>query len=330
MKQNVMKVGFAMLLCGVMSLGAMGCAYAATGSDVVSGATPAAGMQQGQMKQRGGPNLDSLVAAGTITQVQKDAIDTAMKAGRESQKKIDAILAELVTAGTITQSQSDAVLKAMTPNGTAPDAGGQGKSPLAALVTAGTITQEQCDAIEAAMKPSGATKTAPGDALTALVTAGTITEAQKTAVESAMKRPDAGQQSQQPGNASGAAAVPAEKSSSAGIAVSINGKAVSGTVAPYVDQNSRTMIELRSVAEALGAELAWDSETQTVTLTANGNVVKIKINQPQYSVNGSAKTMDTAAVIKGGRTMVPVRVVSEALGSTVSYDSATKTVLITQ
>ncbi len=89
------------------------------------------------------------------------------------------------------------------------------------------------------------------------------------------------------------------------------------------------MIELRSVAEAIGAEIGWDGETQTVSLTLEDETIDIQIGQKKYSLNGSHKDMDTEAVIVDGRTMVPVRVVAEALGAEVGWNAETKTVELT-
>jgi len=114
------------------------------------------------------------------------------------------------------------------------------------------------------------------------------------------------------------------------ITVEINGVEVISDVKAFVDGNNRTMIELRSVAEALGADIGWNSDTKTVSLILDVEVVEIQIGQANYKLNGAYKEMDTAAVIEDGRTMVPVRVVSEALGATVTWEAETKTVVITQ
>lgn len=114
-----------------------------------------------------------------------------------------------------------------------------------------------------------------------------------------------------------------------GISVTLNGQEVKSDVRAYVDGNSRTMIELRSVAEALGAEIGWDGETQTVSLTLDDETIDIQIGQKKYSLNGSRKDMDTEAVIVDGRTMIPVRVVAEALGAEVGWNAETKTVELT-
>ncbi|HHX60519.1 MAG TPA: copper amine oxidase N-terminal domain-containing protein [Epulopiscium sp.] len=55
------------------------------------------------------------------------------------------------------------------------------------------------------------------------------------------------------------------------------------------------------------------------------------IGKSNYTVNGEEKTMDTPAYISGGRTMLPVRYVADALGvdpSQILWDGPTKTVTI--
>ncbi|HEX9059922.1 MAG TPA: copper amine oxidase N-terminal domain-containing protein, partial [Clostridia bacterium] len=47
-----------------------------------------------------------------------------------------------------------------------------------------------------------------------------------------------------------------------------------------------------------------------------------------YDLNGQKKQMDTAAMLKDGRTFVPARYVAEAFGATVRWDSAIRTVYI--
>ncbi len=92
---------------------------------------------------------------------------------------------------------------------------------------------------------------------------------------------------------------------------------------PYVDENNRTLIPVRFVTEQLGAAVSWDGPTNTATIEKNGTKVDITIGSRTLKVtkNGraSAVEMDTAAVNKDGRTMVPIRFVVEALGGFVDY-----------
>lgn|SRR5680860_342984 len=133
-------------------------------------------------------HLDSLLAAGTITKVQEDAIQAALKTtmttpNGEAQNGHQGGLKALVTVGTITQAQADAITAAMTTAVKGPDGV---KTALDALVTAGTITQVQADTIQTAMTSRGAFNKGDNDglktALDSLVTAGTITQAQEDAI----------------------------------------------------------------------------------------------------------------------------------------------------
>ncbi|HYF92985.1 MAG TPA: stalk domain-containing protein [Symbiobacteriaceae bacterium] len=48
----------------------------------------------------------------------------------------------------------------------------------------------------------------------------------------------------------------------------VNGQEVTLDVAPFVDENSRTLVPVRFVSEQMGAAVGWDGPTQTVTVTA--------------------------------------------------------------
>jgi hypothetical protein len=54
--------------------------------------------------------------------------------------------------------------------------------------------------------------------------------------------------------------------------------------------------------------------------------VQLTIGSKTMVVNGVAITMDVAPEIQAGRTMLPFRWVATALGASVGWDEATKTV----
>ncbi len=101
----------------------------------------------------------------------------------------------------------------------------------------------------------------------------------------------------------------------------INDKKATIDAAPIV-KNDRTFVPFRALAEAFGAEVAYDEATQAVTAELNGVKVVMTIGSATYTVNGAEKTMDVAPFINGSRTMVPVRFVAEAFGIKVipTYD----------
>jgi hypothetical protein len=55
----------------------------------------------------------------------------------------------------------------------------------------------------------------------------------------------------------------------------------------------------------------------------------LQIGSSTLTVNGEIKTLDSLPVIKNGRTLLPIRVVVEALGGTIGWDSTTKKVTVT-
>ncbi|NLT20459.1 MAG: copper amine oxidase N-terminal domain-containing protein [Syntrophomonadaceae bacterium] len=100
--------------------------------------------------------------------------------------------------------------------------------------------------------------------------------------------------------------------------------------APYI-KNGRTFVPYRYLAYALGvaeADVVWDAAAKTVTVTKGDTVVVATIGSTTLTVNGAAKTMDVAPELVNDRTMLPARHLAEALGATVGWDPATRTVVI--
>lgn len=84
--------------------------------------------------------------------------------------------------------------------------------------------------------------------------------------------------------------------------------------------NDRTMVPVRFIAEGYKAKVGWDDPTQTVTIELGGKTIKMVINALTYTVDGVEKTLDVPAQLINERTMVPVRVISEAFNKTVFWD----------
>lgn len=94
--------------------------------------------------------------------------------------------------------------------------------------------------------------------------------------------------------------------------------------------NGRTMLPLRAMFEKYGATLEWNDAIKTATATLDETVVTVTIGGTTAYVNGTAKELDTPAVIVNDRTLVPVRFVSEALGFKVDWDGEKRIVIITK
>ena len=119
------------------------------------------------------------------------------------------------------------------------------------------------------------------------------------------------------------------------ITVKIEGKQVYFTDAkPFINKESRTVVPLRFISEALGATVDWNGKTKTVTvsyvdvISQPAKKIILKIGESKATVGGVVKTFDTKAVIVNGRTFVPLRFISESYGKKVDWDGKTRTISI--
>lgn len=102
--------------------------------------------------------------------------------------------------------------------------------------------------------------------------------------------------------------------------------------APVI-KNSRTMLPVRFVADAFGANVGWDGATSTATLTSKeGSVIKIAIGADYMTVDGEKISIDSPAYIdpESNRTYLPVRAISQALGATVFWNGDISMAMLTK
>lgn len=103
-----------------------------------------------------------------------------------------------------------------------------------------------------------------------------------------------------------------------------------GLGVPFIDENQRTMIPFRKPLEAISAVVGYEPETQTVTAEKDGIKVRVIIGQNILYVNDQPLTMDTRAIIKDGRTYIPLRQVFDAFGFAVEWHGSSRTAVIKQ
>ena len=104
------------------------------------------------------------------------------------------------------------------------------------------------------------------------------------------------------------------------IGIYINNSKIEFTdVLPFIDENSRTLIPVRFISESLDASVKWISDTRTVEILKNDTIIELEIDSNIAKVNGELIIMDTKAIIIDGRTIVPLRFISEALAFDINY-----------
>ena len=107
----------------------------------------------------------------------------------------------------------------------------------------------------------------------------------------------------------------------------VNGEAVALDSPPIIKEG-RTLVPLRFVSEAFGATLSWDPIFQIINISLDSSTIRLQIGKKFAAVNGKKVMLDVSPVIVKGRTMVPIRFVSESLDAQVVWDGKTKTITI--
>jgi len=107
----------------------------------------------------------------------------------------------------------------------------------------------------------------------------------------------------------------------------VDGKKLDFDVQPRLI-NNRTMVPMRAIFEALGADVCWDGETQTVYGETYDTSIEIAIGEAYLLKNNKYVELDSPAVIVDGRTLVPVRAIAESLNCQVEWVDSAKMVSI--
>lgn len=113
------------------------------------------------------------------------------------------------------------------------------------------------------------------------------------------------------------------------IQVNLNGSPLSFGSVPPASVNGRVLVPLRGVFEALGAQVDYQAASRTVLAAKDATNLRLQIGSATAYVNGNPVKLDVPAQVVLGRTLVPLRFVSEALGAQVSWNPGTQTVSIT-
>jgi hypothetical protein len=92
-----------------------------------------------------------------------------------------------------------------------------------------------------------------------------------------------------------------------------------GRVLAALVRGGTILVPLRSMLEAMGATVSWDPATRTAEASKAGSDVKVTVDKPVVVVNGEERPLDVPPTMYRGAVVVPVRVISEALGAYVQW-----------
>ena len=101
---------------------------------------------------------------------------------------------------------------------------------------------------------------------------------------------------------------------------------------PPIIKNSRVLVPLRVIAEQLGAWVTYDSGERRVSISLNEISITLVIGESEIWYSDKEKAgpvaIDVPAMIKNGRTMVPLRAVAELFDMNVEWDERKRAVYL--
>ena len=109
-----------------------------------------------------------------------------------------------------------------------------------------------------------------------------------------------------------------------GHTVMLNGRPVAFDVEPVI-ANGRMRVGFRSMFEQVGGAVSWVPESRTAKSVQPSLDVEVSIGRRVAKVNGRDADLGMPAVIRSGRTIVPLRFFAETTGSALNWSPETRT-----
>lgn len=92
--------------------------------------------------------------------------------------------------------------------------------------------------------------------------------------------------------------------------------------------NSSTLVPIRAIIESLGGTVRWEESEEKVAVALNEKVVELWLDKNTAKVNGTEMPIEAPPTTMNGRTMLPLRFVSESLGLCVNWEEGTQSISI--
>lgn len=86
---------------------------------------------------------------------------------------------------------------------------------------------------------------------------------------------------------------------------------------------------IRAIIEEMGGSIELNGSERKVTIKLKNTTIELWIDKTIAIVNVASKEFDVPPMIINGRTMLPLRFISENLGCDVDWNGTTKTIKIT-
>nr|WP_317357068.1 N-acetylmuramoyl-L-alanine amidase [uncultured Tyzzerella sp.] len=110
----------------------------------------------------------------------------------------------------------------------------------------------------------------------------------------------------------------------------VNSQSVENLPLEPIILNDYTLVPARETFEKIGASVTWIKDSEQVQVVYKDMVVLMKINDANATVNGQLFKMSIPPKLINGKTMIPVRFVSEAVGLNVEWNNSTRIINISE
>ncbi len=109
--------------------------------------------------------------------------------------------------------------------------------------------------------------------------------------------------------------------------ITVNGKKKTIDVSPLV-LSGTTYVPVKVILDEFGGRATWDNGAKKVTVLRGDDYLELTVNEKSYFSNGQRKLAEVSPIIRSGRTLVPLRLVSEQLGLSVNWEPKSKSITI--
>ncbi|SDX38301.1 DUF5050 domain-containing protein [Paenibacillus sp. CF384] len=121
------------------------------------------------------------------------------------------------------------------------------------------------------------------------------------------------------GSGSSFAVATAEAQAAAAITVTVNDRLIDFDTKPMIDHGI-VFVPLRFIVNELGGQIAGSSNNEVI-ITKGTKTISMKVGSKKITIDDKELELQAAPKLINGRTLVPLRVLSEVFGATVHYEN---------
>jgi len=107
----------------------------------------------------------------------------------------------------------------------------------------------------------------------------------------------------------------------------INEKEINFDIPPQLEKG-RVLVPMRKIFDELDAKVHWDGSTGSISALKEDRQIYLKVGSREARIDDEPVALDVSAQLVKGRTLVPLRFISEALGADVIWNQDAQTVIV--